>query len=80
MAEDSTRDHTRVTMNMLYQKQLDNEKLLIQLSAKLQAMENLPKRVYDLEIRNARNSWIEKIAYAALVAAVAAITGILIAS
>ena len=78
MPSDDTRDNTRVTMNMLYQKQLDNEKLLIELSAKLQAMENLPKRVYDLEIRNARNAWIEKIAYAALVAAGAAIATIFV--
>lgn len=75
---DDTRDNTRVTMNMLYQKQLDNERLLIQLSSKLEAMENLPKRVYDLEIRNARNAWIEKIAYAALVSAGAAIAALII--
>lgn len=77
MSSDETRDHTRVTMHMLYQKQLDNEKLLIQLTSRLEAMENLPKRVYDLEIRNARNAWIEKIAWAALASAGAAIVGLL---
>lgn len=63
----------RVTMNMLYEKQLDNERLLIRLSSKLEAMENLPKRVYDLEIKNARNAWIEKVAYAGLLAGVSSI-------
>lgn len=77
MAEE-TRDNARVTMNMLYQKQLDNEKLLIQLSAKLEAMENLPRRVYELELRNARNAWIEKVAYAGLLAGVSAIAAAII--
>lgn len=67
----------RVTMNMLYEKQLDNEKLLIRLSTKLESMENLPKRVYDLEMKNARNAWIEKVAYAALLAGVSSIAAAL---
>lgn len=58
---------------MLYQKQLDNERLLIQLSAKLESMDNIPKRVHDLEIKNARNAWIEKVAYAGLLAGVSSI-------
>jgi len=67
----------RVTMNMLYEKQLDNEKLLIRLSTKLESMENLPRRVYDLEMKNARNAWIEKVAYAALFAGVSSIAAAL---
>ncbi len=60
----------RVTINQLYQKQLDNEKLLIELNAK---MTGLPERVRELEIRQAKNAWIEKVAYAALTAAIASL-------
>lgn len=63
----------RVTMNMLYEKQLENERLLIQLSSRLTAIEGLPERVHSLEMSDARGAWIEKVAYAALTAGVAAV-------
>ena len=63
----------RVTINMLYAKQLENEKLLIELSERLSSMEQIPERVRNLEIAQAKNLWIEKIAYAGLTAGVGAI-------
>jgi len=65
----------RVTINQLYQKQLDNEKLLIELNAKMTGM---PERVRDLELRQAKNAWIEKVAYAGLLAGITAVVGGLI--
>lgn len=76
MAED-TQPHARVTLQMLYEKQLENEKLLIELSGRLAAMDNLPRRVNHLEIAQAKSAWIEKIAYAALVAGVGAAVGLI---
>jgi hypothetical protein len=55
---------------MLYSKQLENERLLIQLTAKLGYLDTVPERVAQLEIQQAKNAWIEKIAWAALVGAV----------
>jgi len=55
---------------MLYGKQLENERLLIELTAKLGYLDNIPQRVSQLEIQQAKNAWIEKIAWAALVGAV----------
>ena len=72
MPED-TQPHARVTLQMLYEKQLENEKLLIELSGRLAAMEHLPKRVNALEIDQARTAWIEKVAYAALISGVGAL-------
>jgi hypothetical protein len=63
----------RVTIQMLYAKQLENERLLIELNAKLSNLDNLPERVSRLELHVARSSWIERIAWAALVGAVVAI-------
>jgi len=62
--------HARVTLQMLYSKQLENERLLIQLSAKLGYLDTVPERVAQLEIQQAKNAWIEKIAWAALVGSV----------
>jgi len=62
--------HARVTLQMLYSKQLENERLLIQLTAKLGYLDTVPERVAQLEIQQAKNAWIEKIAWAALVGAV----------
>jgi len=68
----------RVTINMLYAKQLENEKLLIELSERLSSMEQIPSRVRELELAQAKTAWIEKVAYAALVAGVGALIGGLI--
>lgn len=58
---------------MLYAKQLENERLLIELNAKLSNLDNLPERVSRLELHVAKSAWIERIAWAALVGAVVAI-------
>ena len=67
---ESPEPHARVTLQMLYSKQLENERLLIQLTAKLGYLDTVPERVAQLEIQQAKNAWIEKIAWAALVGAV----------
>ena len=65
----------RITTAMLYAKQLENEQLLIQLSERMANMEDIPKRVRELELSQAKTAWIEKVSYAALTAG----TGALIA-
>ena len=70
----------RVTINMLYAKQLENEKLLIELSERLASMENIPARVRELELHEAKTAWIEKVAYAALTAGVGGVIGLLMTS
>lgn len=58
---------------MLYEKQLENERLLIELSGRLAMMEDLPNRVRELEVQEAKTAWIEKVAYAGLTAGVGAL-------
>jgi hypothetical protein len=65
--------HARVTLQMLYAKQLENERLLIQLTAKLGYLDNMPERVSTLEIQQAKSAWVEKVAWAAFVAGVVSI-------
>jgi len=73
MSNTGEQPSARVTMNMLYEKQLTNERLLIELSQRLTAIEQLPHRVRELELREARTAWLEKVAYAALTAGVGAV-------
>jgi len=63
----------RVTINMLYAQQLENEKLLIELSERLANMEQIPHRVRELELAQAKTAWIEKVAYVGLTAGVGAL-------
>jgi hypothetical protein len=70
MSNEESQPHARVTMNMLYERQLINERLLIEMSGRLAAIEELPSRVRELELSQAKNLWIEKIAYVALTAGV----------
>lgn len=73
MPEEKDQPHARVTLQMLYEKQLENQKILIELATKMSGLEGLPERVTELEIQQARFAWIEKIAYAGLTAGVGAI-------
>ena len=57
--------HARVTIQMLYGKQLENERLLIELNAKLSNLDRIPERVSSLELAQAKNAWIERIAWVA---------------
>lgn len=65
--------HARVTLQMLYAKQLENERLLILLTAKLGFLDTVPERLSRLEIHQAKSAWVEKIAWAALAAGIASI-------
>lgn len=73
MSNTGEQPSARVTMNMLYEKQLENERLLIEMSQRLTAIEQLPMRVRELELREARAAWIEKVAYAGLTAGIGAV-------
>lgn len=65
--------HAKVTIQMLYDKQLENNKLLIEAITDLKSLKDIPDRVRLVEIAIARSAWVEKVAYAALSAGVVAI-------
>lgn len=76
--EPETAPHVKVTLQTLYDKQLENQRLLVETLAKLEAMNDLPERVRQLELKQARTEWIERVAYTALLAAVSGLVGIVI--
>lgn len=63
--------HVKVTINDLYKEQQETNKLLIQLAADLRNMADLPDRVRAVEKYQDENSWIPKLVWTALTAAIA---------
>lgn len=59
-------NHVKVTINDLYKEQQETNKLLIQLASELKGMSDLPVRVRNIEIQQARMEWIDRIAKTAL--------------
>ncbi len=72
-SEDTHGAHVKVTINDLYKEQQETNKLLIQLASELKGMSDLPTRVRDIELAQARISWIEKVAYTGLTSGVIAL-------
>lgn len=75
MAED---DNIRITQGMIYAKQLEMHEVQVRMLQKLDHLDDIPERVREVELSLARLEWIERVAYSALVAGVAAIIGLLI--
>lgn len=78
MQDEEQQPHVKVTMNTLYRMQLDNQKLLVETLAKLEAMTDVPERLRAVELKIARAEWIERVAYTALASGVAALVGMMI--
>ena len=67
MSSDATQGaHVKVTINDLYKEQQETNKLLIQLASELKGLSDLPDRVREIEIQQARMEWIDRIAKTAL--------------
>lgn len=62
--------HVKVTINDLYKEQQETNKLLIQLAADLRNMSDLPDRMRAVEKYQDANSWLPKIVWIALTAAI----------
>ena len=72
MSEDTSNlPAIRVTLQMLYEKQLENERLLILLNVKLASLDDIPMRISKIEIAQAKSEWVEKLAYIGVTAGLA---------
>ena len=78
MSDTESTPHVKVTLQTLYDKQLENQKLLVQSLAKLEAMADVPERLRAVELRQARTEWIERVAYVALASGVTSLIGMMI--
>jgi hypothetical protein len=58
--------HVRITLQTIYDKQLDNEKLLVRTLAKLDGLADVPDRLRAVENAQAEASWVPKVVLASL--------------
>jgi vacuolar-type H+-ATPase subunit I/STV1 len=62
--------HVRVTLQTIYDKQLDNEKLLVRTLERLDGLSDVPDRLRAVETAQAAAAWVPKVVLASLVAGI----------
>ena len=60
----------RVTLQTIYDKQLDNERLLVRTLERLDGLSDVPDRLRTVENKQAEFSWVPKVVLASLTAGV----------
>ena len=58
--------HVRVTLQTIYDKQLDNEKLLVRTLERLDGLADVPDRLRAVEQKQAEAAWVPKVVLASL--------------
>jgi hypothetical protein len=69
MAEE-TQPHVKVTLQTIYDKQLDNERLLVRTLERLDGLADVPDRLRMVEQQQAESAWVPKVVLASLVAGI----------
>jgi hypothetical protein len=62
--------HVRVTLQTIYDKQLDNEKLLVRTLERLDGLSDVPDRLRAVEQKQAEAGWVPKVVMASLLAGI----------
>ena len=68
--ESQTQPHVKVTLQTIYDKQLDNEKLLVRTLERLDGLADVPDRLREVERAQAESAWVPKVVMTALTAGV----------
>lgn len=80
--DDATQPGVKVTLQQIYNKQLDNERLLVKTLERLDGLADVPDRLRAVENKQAENSWVPKVVLASLTAGITglatAVFGILV--
>jgi len=64
MAEEQP--HVRITLQTIYDKQLDNEKLLVRTLERLDGLADVPDRLRAVEQKQAEAAWVPRVVLASL--------------
>lgn len=67
---DETQPSVRVTLQQIYNKQLDNERLLVKTLEKLDGLADVPDRLRAVENKQAETAWVPKVVLASLTAGI----------
>jgi len=70
MPGDDTQPSVRVTLQTIYDKQLDNERLLVRTLERLDGLADVPDRLREVEKKQAENAWVPKVVLASLTAGI----------
>jgi hypothetical protein len=62
--------HVRITLQTIYDKQLDNERLLVRTLERLDNLADVPDRLREVEQKQAEDSWVPKVVLASLAAGI----------
>ena len=68
---EETQPSVRVTLQTIYDKQLDNEKLLVRTLERLDGLADVPDRLRMVENKQAEAAWVPKVVLASLTAGIA---------
>ena len=68
---EETLPHVRVTLQTIYDKQLDNEKLLVRTLERLDGLSDVPDRLRVVETKQAEYAWVPKVVMTSLTAGLA---------
>lgn len=63
--------HVKVTLQTIYDKQLDNERLLVRTLERLDGLSDVPDRLREVERSQAESAWVPKVLMAALASGIA---------
>lgn len=62
--------HVRITLQTIYDKQLDNERLLVRTLERLDNLADVPDRLREVEQKQAEDAWVPKVVLASLAAGI----------
>lgn len=62
--------HVRITLQTIYDKQLDNERLLVRTLERLDGLADVPDRLRAVETAQAESAWVPKVVLASLAAGI----------
>ena len=62
--------HVKVTLQTIYDKQLDNERLLVRTLERLDGLADVPDRLREVERSQAEYAWVPKVLLASLAAGI----------
>jgi hypothetical protein len=68
MAEEQP--HVRITLQTIYDKQLDNERLLVRTLERLDGLADVPDRLRAVETAQAESAWVPKVVLASLLSGI----------
>lgn len=67
---EETQPHVRITLQTIYDKQLDNERLLVRTLERLDGLADVPDRLRAVETAQAEAAWVPKVVLASLVSGI----------